>query len=77
MTKNDMCAKQGLSSGWASAQSDQSSMSTLTNLDPELPTERTAKALIRLGGCRAHMSLCMFCHAAAQLISWPFNIKIK
>ena len=39
-------------SAWASAQSDQSLRCPLEEtLDPQLPTERTAKTLIRLGGC--------------------------
>ena len=43
-------------------------------LGPQLPTECTAKTLIRLGGCQADtepslgaQSLCWFCHKAAHL----------
>ena len=70
---NDMCAQRRLRSAWASAQSDQSfrcpheeSLATL---------QRTAKTLIRLGGCPGWsksslgaQSFCWFCHAAAHFI---------
>ena len=29
---------------------------------------RTAKTLISLGGCWAHMPFCLFCHEAAPLV---------
>ena len=65
---------------WASAKSDQS-----LSLGPQLPIERTAKTLIRLGRCPdwsesslgAH-SLCWFCHFAAQMgikgVTWKTYI---
>ena len=69
-----LCAQQRLRSAWASAQSDQSLRCPHEeSLGPYLPIERTAKTLIRLGGCPgwsesslgAH-PLCWFCHEAAQ-----------
>ena len=52
----------------------ESSLSAWRSLGPQLHTERTAKTLIRLGGCPgwfeaslgAH-SFCWFCHVAAHL----------
>ena len=50
--QNDLCAQRRLRSAWASAQSDQSQRCPPeTKLGPKLPIERTAKTLIRLGGC--------------------------
>ena len=50
--QNDLCAQRRLRSAWASAQSDQSQRCPPeAKLGPNLPTERTAKTLIRLGGC--------------------------
>ena len=49
-----MCAQQRLRSAWASIQSDQSLRCPHEeSLGPPLPIERTAKTLIRLGGCTA------------------------
>ena len=49
--QNDLCAQRRLRSTWASAQSDQSQRCPPeAKLGPKLPTERTAKTLIRLGG---------------------------
>ena len=70
-----MCAQRRLRSAWASAQSDQSLRCPHEeSLGPELPNERTAKTLIRLGGCPGWSesslgaeSFCWFCHEAAQL----------
>ena len=71
-----LCAQRRLRSAWASAQSDQSLRCPHEeSLGPELPIERTAKTLIRLGGCPgwsesslgAH-SFCWFCHVAAHII---------
>ena len=48
--KNDMCAQRRLRSAWASAHSDQSlPCPHEETLGPLLPTEHTAKTLIRLG----------------------------
>ena len=50
--QNDLCAQGRLRSAWASAQSDQSQRCPPeANLGPKLPSECTAKTLIRLGGC--------------------------
>ena len=54
MTKptNWLCAQRRLRSAWASAQADQSlDCPHEESLGPKLPTERTVKTLIRLGGC--------------------------
>ena len=54
MTKTTMwlCAQRRFRSAWAFAQSDQSLRCPHEeSLDPYLPIQRTAKALIRLGGC--------------------------
>ena len=61
----------------ASAQTDQSLRCLHEDtLCPKLPTERTMKALIRLGGYPgspshhwAHMSFCWFWRAAAEITS--------
>ena len=50
--QNGMYAQRRLRSGWVSAQSDQSLSCPLEqSLGPYLPFKRTAKTLIRLGGC--------------------------
>ena len=50
--QNDQCAQRRLRSAWAPAQSAQSQRCTPeANLGPKLPNGRTAKTLIRLGGC--------------------------
>ena len=78
MTKTTkwLCAQRKLRSAWASAQSDQSHRCLHEeSLCPYLPTEHTAKTLIRLGRCPgwsesslgAH-SFCWFCHVAFQLL---------
>ena len=74
-----LCAQRRLRSAWASAQSDQSLRCPHEgSLGPELPNERTAKTLIRLGRCPgwsesslgAH-SFCWFCHVTAHLQMCP------
>ena len=70
-----VCAQRRLRSAWASAQSDQSLRCPHEEtLDPKLPTERTAKTLIRLGGrpgwsesSLGAQSFCWFCHVVAQM----------
>ena len=74
MTKQTMWlyAQWRLRSAWASTQSDQSLRCPHEErLSPYLPTERTAKTLIRQGGCPAWSesslgarSLFWFCHEA-------------
>ena len=71
-----LCAPRRLRSAWASAQSDQSLCCLHEeSLGPKLPTERTAKTLIRLSGCPGWsesslgaQSLCWFCHVAAHTV---------
>ena len=70
-----MCAQRRLRTAWASAQSDQSLRCAHSeSLGPKLPFERTAKTLIRSGGCPAWsesslgtQSFCWFCHEAAHI----------
>ena len=77
--QSGMCTQRRPRSAWASAQSDQSSLSTRRKLESLAPIEHTAKTLIRLGGCLgwsesllgAH-SLCWFCHVTAQILSTAF-----
>ena len=73
--QQNKCAQRRLRSAWGSAQSDQSLRCPHEDtLGPQLPTERTAKTLIRLGGCPgwsesslgAH-TFCWFCRVAAQI----------
>ena len=68
--QNGMCAQRRLRSAWASAQSDQS----LRCLRSLATLERTAKTLIRLGGCPGWFEsslgaqpFCWFYHEAAHL----------
>ena len=71
-----VCAQRRLRSAWASAQSDQSFRCVLNEkLRTQAFFMRTAKALIRLGGCPGWsesslgaQSLCWYCHVAAQLV---------
>ena len=71
-----VCAQRRLRSAWASVQSDQSLRCALNGwLRTQVFFMRTAKTLIRLGGCPgwsesslgAH-SFCSFSHVAAQFI---------
>ena len=71
--QNNLCAQWRLRSAWASAQSDQSSLSAWRKLGSFLPIEHIVKTLIKLGGCQADPSLCWaqrslfwFCHVAAH-----------
>ena len=69
-----LCAQRRLRSAWVSAQSDQSLRCPHEeSLGLYLPTECTAKTLIRLGGCPGWsksslgaQSFCWFSHEAAQ-----------
>ena len=69
-----VCAQRRLRSAWASAQSDQSLRCALNGkLRTQFFFMRTAKSLIRLGGCPGSsesslgaQSFCWFCHVAAQ-----------
>ena len=70
------CAQRRLRSAWASAKSDQSLRCPHEeSLGAQLPTERTAKTLIRLGGILGWsessldpQSLCWFWHVVTHLI---------
>ena len=79
-----LCAQRRLRSAWASAQSDQSlRWPHEESLAPKLPIERTAKTLIRLGGCPgwsesllgAH-SFYWFCHVVAHLCHCSYLSKL-
>ena len=69
-----LCAQRRLRSAFACAQSDQSSLSAWRKLGSLAPIERTAKTLIRLGGCPgwsepslgAHLFCCFF-HVVGQI----------
>ena len=80
-----LCAQQRLRSAWASAQSYQSLRCALNGwLKTQAFFMRTAKTLIRLGGCPgwsesslgAH-SFCWFCHVAAQMVSILSDNKVS
>ena len=84
-----VCTQRRLRSAWASAQSDQSLRCPhWVTLCPLLPFERTAKTLIRLGGCPGWSesslgthSFCWFWHVAAHIWNcvkhvYQENIKI-
>ena len=66
-----LSAQRRLWSDWADAQADLSLRCPHEkSLGTKLPTERTAKVLIRLGGCQGSLgaqSLCWFCHEPAHL----------
>ena len=65
-----MCAQRRLRSAWASTQSDQSVCCPhAENLDPQLPTERTAKTLIRLGGCPGWSESSLDANAILQVLT--------
>ena len=73
MTKptKGVCAQRRLRSAWASAQSDQSLRCPHEEtLGLKLPIERTAKTLIRLGGCPADLSVrCAHTHFVGFVMS--------
>ena len=67
--QNGMCAQRRLRSAWASAQSDQSlSCPPKEIFGPKLYTERTAKTLIRLGGCPGWSESLLGAHAILQVL---------
>ena len=86
-----LCAQRRLRSAWASTQSDQSLCCPHEeSLGSYLPIKRTAKTLIRLGGCPvwSESSLsaqphCWFCHVAAQIQAqhecrdWRYTLRIR
>ena len=69
--QTDMCAQRKLRSAWASAQSDQSLRCPHEeSLGPWLPIERTAKTLIRLGGCPGWSESSLGAQAILLVLSW-------
>ena len=69
--QNDLCAQRKLRSAWASSQSDQSQRcSPEAKLGPKLPTERTAKTLIRLGGCPGWSESLLGTKVILLVLSW-------
>ena len=65
-----VCAQRRLRPAWASAQSDQSLRCPHEEtLGPSLPIERTAKTLIRLGGCPGWSESSQGAHASLLVLS--------
>ena len=80
--KNDLCAQQRLRSAWASAQSDQSSLSAWRNIGSSATNiahcedwSDWADAQVDLSLRGAHTSICWFCHEAAQIFSWNIDLS--
>ena len=70
-TNKMACAPSELRSALASAQSDQSLRCPHEeSLGPQLPTERTGKTLIRLGGCPGWSESSLGAHAMLLGLSW-------
>ena len=66
-----VCAQRRLRSAWASAQSDQSLRCPHEEtLDLKLPSERTAKTLIRLGGCPGWSEFSLGAKVILLVLSW-------
>ena len=75
--QNDPCPKRRLRSAWASAQSDQSlHCPPEETLGPYLPTERTAKALIRLSRCPGWSESSLDAHVILLVLSCGSSIGI-
>ena len=80
-----MCAQRRLRSAWACAQSDQSLRCPHEeSLGPEVPIERTAKTLIRLGGfpgwfesSLGAQSFCWFCNIVAHIQPNAYYLRDK
>ena len=69
--QNGMCAQRRLRSAWASAQSDQSLRCALNGqLRTPAFLMRTAKTLIRLGGCPGWSESSLGAHALLLVLSW-------
>ena len=72
----ELCAQQRLGSVWASAQSDQSSLSAWRNIGPLTTYWANAQADLSLRW--AHMSFCCFCHAVAHMLNLKYPLtKIR
>ena len=66
-----LCAQRRLRSAWASAQSDQNLRCPHEeSLGPLLHTERTAKTLIKLGGCPGWSESSLGAHVILLVLSW-------
>ena len=69
--QNDMCAQRRLRSAWASAQTDQSLHCPHEEaLGSQLPIRRTAKTLIRLGGCSGWSESSLGAQVILLVLSW-------
>ena len=69
--QNYLCAQWRLRSAWASAQSDQSQRCPPeAKFGPKLPIERTAKTLIRLGGCPGWSESSLGTKVILLVLSW-------
>ena len=69
--QTDLRAQWRLRSAWASAQSDQSQhCPSEAKLGPKLSTERTAKTLIRLGGCPGSSESSLGTKVILLVLSW-------
>ena len=76
--QNDLCAQRRLRSAWASAQSDQSQhCPPEAKLSPKLPIERTAKTLIRLGGCPGWSESSLGTKVILLVLSWGGSKCLK
>ena len=74
--QNDLCAQWRLRSAWASAQSDQNICCPHEEtLGPCLSLERTAKALIRLGGCPVWSESSLGAQVISLVLSCPVSIQ--
>ena len=67
--QNGHCAQRRHRSAWVSAQSDQSLRCPYEEtLGPQLPIERTAKTLIRLGGCTDWFEFSLGANSAGRFV---------
>ena len=73
-----MCANRKLRSAWASAQSDQSSLCAkwVTKERIQAFVMRTAKTLIRLGGCSYWLESSLGAHAMFLFLSWDGSVFV-
>ena len=68
--QNGMCSKRRLRSAWASAQSDQSSLSAWRKPGSLATHWVQAKTLMRLGGCPGRPESSLGAHAILLVLSW-------
>ena len=77
MTKQTKCAQRRLRSAWAFAQSDQSLHCALNRkLRAQCFFIRTAKTLIRLGGCPGWSESPLGAHAILFVLSWGGSVTV-